>query len=238
MTSELASSDELNKVWTQSCEDKTTFSVICSLVQGLFCIINVIFGYFILIRHFNRLLENKSILKILLFTIFGEMITSLMSAMCMILVRLIFGIRSSTYFLSVISLLSTLFQSLFYYSCFAISTTVLYVWYFKVNVHPSDFLYSFVINKNITLDLTRDLLIYFFIEAFISFIEVIYSIPVLVSIIDYGLSKEIDKIKGKPIVEFYSVNQPFTYTNYQNYEKAFEDLNAHFSKSESHYVRL
>lgn len=232
------SSDELNSVWTQSHEDKTIFSVTCSLIQGVFCIINMIFGYYILIHHFNQLLDNKNILKILLFTIFGEIIASLISIICMILIRFIFGIRSSTYFLSVISLLSTLLQSLFYYSCFIISTLVLYLWYLKVNINPNNFLYNLVINKNITLDLTNHLLIYFSIEVFISFIEVIFSIPVLVSILNYGLSKEIDKIKGKPIVEFYTVNQPITYTNYQNYEKAFQELNTHSSKSESYYVQV
>ncbi|KAH8582881.1 uncharacterized protein ELE39_002226 [Cryptosporidium sp. chipmunk genotype I] len=238
MTTKLVSSDELNQVWIQNHEDKTTFSVTCSLIQGVFCIINMVFGYLILFSHFNQLLENKGILKVLLFTIFGEVFTSMISAICMILVRFIFGIRSSTYFLSVISLLSTLLQSAFYYSCFVVSAIVLYLWYFQVSTNPDGFLSNFVINKNIKLNLGRHLLIYFLIEAFISLIEVLSSIPVIVSIINYGLSKEIDKIKGKPIVEFYTVNQPATYTKYQNYEKAFEDLSNQLSKSEGHYVQI
>lgn len=238
MTNELLDSDEINKVWNQSHEDKTTFSVIFSLAQGMFCIVNMIFGYFILFNHFNQLLENRYILKILLFTMFGEIFTSIISAFCMILVRFIFGIRSSTYFLSVISLLSTLLQSVFYYSCFVASVIILHLWYFQINTNPGNFLYKFMINKNTTLDLKHHLLIYFFIEAFISLIEVLTSIPILVSIINYGLTKEIEKIKGKPIVEFYNVNRPITYTNYQNYEKAFENLNNQSSRPEAHYVQI
>ncbi|KAJ1604284.1 transmembrane domain-containing protein [Cryptosporidium canis] len=234
----LISSDELSKVWTQTNEDKTVFSVICSLVQGIFCMINMIFGYFILIHHFNQLLTNKSILIILIFTLFGEIVTSILSAILMVLVRLILGIRSSTYFLSIISLLSTLLQSIFYYSCFVTSAIVLYIWYFQLQPNTNDFLFNFVINKNISQNLIRDLLIYFLIEAAISLVEVIFSLPVIFNIIDYGLSKEINKIKGKPIVEFYTVNQPVTYTKYQNYEKAFESLNIQQNKSESHYVEV
>lgn len=236
--SRLVSSDELNRVWTQINEDKTTLSVVCSLVQGIFCIINMIFGYFILIHHFDQLIENKNILRILLFTIFGEIVTSAISAAFMILVRLIFGIRSSTYFLSVISLLSTLLQSIFYYSCFAFSAMVLYVWYFQVNPGPRDFLFNFMMNENVGWNFQRDLLIYFTIEAAISLTEVLFTLPVLVSIMDYGLSKEIDKIKGKPIVEFYAFDQPITYTKYQNYEKAFENLSVQLSKYESHYFEV
>ncbi|KAK9172735.1 hypothetical protein CmeUKMEL1_15825 [Cryptosporidium meleagridis] len=240
MKNELLDSDEIDKVWNQSHEDKTTFSVICSLTQGMFCIVNMIFGYFILFNHFNQLLKNTNIFKILLFTMFGEIFTSIISAFCMILVRFIFGIRSSTYFLSVISLLSTLLQSVFYYSCFVISVIILHLWYFQINTNPGHFLYNFVINENTTLDLKHHLLIYFFIEAFISLVEVLSSIPILVSIVNYGLSKEIEKIKGKPVVEFYSANQQIAYTNYQNYEKAFDNLNNQLSRPEAqaHYVQV
>lgn len=236
--SRLVSSDELNRVWTQSNEDKTTSSVMCSLVQGVFCIINMIFGYFILIHHFDQLIGSKNILRILLFTIFGEIVASTISAICMVLVRFIFGIRSSMYFLSVISLLSTLLQSIFYYSCFATSAIVLYVWYFQVTPSPGDFLFNFMINKSAGWDLQRNLLLYFSIEAAISLTEVIFTLPILINIMDYGLSKEIDKIKGKPIVEFYALNQPITFTKYQNYEKAFENLSIQLNKSEAHYVEV
>ncbi|KAF7458896.1 putative integral membrane protein [Cryptosporidium felis] len=234
---EITNSKELKLAWSQSHEEKSTLSVVLALIQGFICTINVIFGYYILIHYYDQLLLNMSIMKILLFTLIGELFIYLNSVIFMFIVRFICGIRSSANFLSVISVLNLLSQLIFYYLCFIVSLTIVIFRHLHLQFGSSSLLSNFLIDKKISASLTQYLTLYFSIEALVSSIEVIPSLPIFFRVLNYGISKEIDKLRGKPIVEFYSTNEPITYTLYQDYDRAFENLN-NYRNSDTSYIPI
>ncbi|KAH8741162.1 hypothetical protein FG386_000069 [Cryptosporidium ryanae] len=233
--------DEIEHIhrWTLRNEDKSVCFVIYSLFQGLLCVANMIFGNYILILHYKEVSQDKNLLVILLITLFGELLIHIVSILLILLVRVLCGIRSLAYFVSIAGLLNIIFQSCFYYICFGISLMTIGSWYFSLTRNNNDFISHFIINYDKNSLFVNQVIMYFIIEAFISLNEIFYSIPIVFSAMGYGLSREISKIKGKPIVEFHKLDKPITFTRLQNYEDALNNIrNNSQVKPEHCYIEL
>ncbi|KAK6590341.1 hypothetical protein RS030_162487 [Cryptosporidium xiaoi] len=226
--------------WTLRNEDKSVCSVIYSLLQGLLCTVNMIFGNYIIIFHYKKATEDMNLLTMLLITLFGELLIHACSLLLILFVRMLCGIRSSIYFVSIAGLLNIILQACFYYICLGISVIAIWSIYFNINSDNSYLISHFIINySDKNSQFMHQVIVYFIIEAFISLNEVLSSIPLVFSAVIYGFSREISKIKGEPIVEFHKLNKPITFTRYQNYEGALDNFkNNSQVKPENCYLEL
>ncbi|OII77994.1 hypothetical protein cand_038020 [Cryptosporidium andersoni] len=210
--------DESIQIWSRNHEGSSLLYCIFTNIMGACCLINMLFGYYILYNNYKILSNHPKCLRTIIFTLFGELLVYIAFTIFLLIIRILCGIRASVHSIATISLLSTFHQIILYYICFILSIGVLITHKYSINLNNSTFLSYVSLPSSLGNPLQNKLLHYYIIEASLTGIEVIITIPIVISLCWYNLSRLFDKIMGKPVVQFFSTNIPDSYTNFQDYE--------------------